>query len=384
MASSSRKIGMSKWKQGKRRSSRLSGVLDACKVQQSQKMALHENITKGPYDDKAAPSTSYTLIQDQPSSMPEKPILERILDILQSLRDRSQVEQLLQYIIEEPLEDADNKRSFKFPFIACEIFTCEIDVILRTLAEEGELMNLLFSFLEPNRPHSALLAGYFSKVVVCLMLRKTVPLMNYVQVHQDVFCQLVDLIGITSTIMEVLVWLVAADDHVYPNFSDVMQWLADSNLLEMIVDKLSPSCAPEVHANAAETLCAITRNVPSALATKLSSPSFVARIFGHALEDSHSKSGLVNSLSVCILLLDPKRSAINSPLMYSFLNQLMYEPPIPVNSETINAMLPQLDKMSRRTYEYDEDVSAIATSVVIVYCINIFIILTFNIFVKII
>lgn len=70
--------------------------------------------------------------------------------------------------------------------------------------------------------------------------------------------------------------------------------------------------------------------------------SFVARIFGHALEDSHSKSGLVNSLSVCISLLDPKRSAINSPLMYSFRNQLMYEPPIPVNSETINAMLPQL------------------------------------------
>ncbi|TYI26400.1 hypothetical protein ES332_A05G111500v1 [Gossypium tomentosum] len=262
--------------------------------------------------------------------------------LINFLRDRAQVEQLLQYIVEEPPEDADNKRSFKFPFIACEIFTCEIDVILRTLAEEEELMNLLFSFLEPNRPHSALLAGYFSKVVVCLMLRKTVPLMNYVQqVHQDVFCQLVDLIGITS-IMEVLVRLVAADDHVYPNFSDVMQWLADSNLLEMIVDKLSPSCAPEVHANAAETLCAITRNVPSALATKLSSPSFVARIFGHALEDSHSKSGLVNSLSVCISLLDPKRSAINSSLMYSFRNQLMYEPPIPVNSETINAMLPQL------------------------------------------
>lgn len=27
----------------------------------------------------------------------------------------------------------------------------------------------------------------------------------------------------------------------YPNHLDVMQWLADSNLLEMIVDKLSPS-----------------------------------------------------------------------------------------------------------------------------------------------
>ncbi|XVF68570.1 hypothetical protein PTKIN_Ptkin11bG0013100 [Pterospermum kingtungense] len=264
--------------------------------------------------------------------------------LINFLRDRAQVEQLLRYVVEEPPEDADSKRTFKFPFISCEIFTCEIDVILKTLVEEEELMNLLFSFLEPNRPHSALLAGYFSKVVVCLMLRKTVPLMNYVQVHQDVFRQLVDLIGITS-IMEVLVRLVGADDHVYPNFLDVMQWLADSNLLEMIVDKLSPSCPPEVHANAAETLCAIARNAPSALATELSSPSFVARIFGHALEDSHSKSGLVHSLSVCISLLDPKRSAITSPLMHSLRNQNMYEPSVPVNVETIDAMLPKLSDL---------------------------------------
>lgn len=40
---------------------------------------------------------------------------------------------------------------------------------------------------------------------------------------------------------QVLVRLVGGDDHMYPNFLDVMQWLADSNLLEMIVDKLNPS-----------------------------------------------------------------------------------------------------------------------------------------------
>lgn len=28
-------------------------------------------------------------------------------------------------------------------------------------------MKLLFSFLEPEQPHSTLLAGYFSKVVLC-------------------------------------------------------------------------------------------------------------------------------------------------------------------------------------------------------------------------
>lgn len=40
---------------------------------------------------------------------------------------------------------------------------------------------------------------------------------------------------------QVLVRLVGADDHAYPNFIDVMQWLAETNLLEMIVDKLNPS-----------------------------------------------------------------------------------------------------------------------------------------------
>ncbi|KAK9072612.1 hypothetical protein SSX86_009047 [Deinandra increscens subsp. villosa] len=260
--------------------------------------------------------------------------------LINFLRDRIQVEKLLRYIIEEPQEDADNKRTFKFPFMACEIFTCEIDVIFKTLVEEEELMDLLFSFLEPTHPHSALLAGYFSKVVICLMVRKTVLLMNYVQAHQHVFQQLVDLIGITS-IMEVLVRLVGADDHIYPNPTDVMQWLADSNLLEMIVDKLSPSNSSEVHANAAETLCTITRNAPSPLASKLSSSSFVARIFGHALEDSNSKSGLVHSLSVCISLLDPNRSP-PSLLFHSFRGQHLYESNVQINQETVGAMLPKL------------------------------------------
>ncbi|CAH8386581.1 unnamed protein product [Eruca vesicaria subsp. sativa] len=264
--------------------------------------------------------------------------------LINFLRDKAQVEQLLRYIVEEPPTDSDTKRAFKFPFISSEIFTCEIDVILKALVEDQQLMDLLFSFLEPTRPHSALLAGYFSKVVICLMVRKTAALMNYVKGHQNVFCQLVDLIGITS-IMEVLVRLVGADDQVYPNFLDVMQWLADSSLLEMIVDKLKPSSPPEVQANAAETLCAISRNAPSALATQLSSPGFVARIFGHAFEDSHSKSGLVHSLSVSTSLLDPRKSAVSSSMFNSYRGQHMFESPVPVSQETIGAMLPKLSDL---------------------------------------
>lgn len=92
----------------------------------------------------------------------------------------------------------------RFPFIACEIFTCDVDVIMKTLVEDEDvcflfklvivvlmqflvllfsqlcvklsfatdevmisvqLMNLLFSFLKPDHPHGTLLAGYFAKVL---------------------------------------------------------------------------------------------------------------------------------------------------------------------------------------------------------------------------
>jgi serine/threonine-protein phosphatase 6 regulatory subunit 3 len=56
--------------------------------------------------------------------------------LINFLRGKVQVQSLLCFIIEEPPENADNKRAFKFPFIACEIFTCDIDVIFKTLVED--------------------------------------------------------------------------------------------------------------------------------------------------------------------------------------------------------------------------------------------------------
>ncbi|KAF8037112.1 hypothetical protein BT93_B0126 [Corymbia citriodora subsp. variegata] len=259
--------------------------------------------------------------------------------LINFLREKPQVEQLLRYIVEEADSDADKKRIIKFPFIACEIFTCEVDIILRTLVDDRELMDLLFSFLEPDRNHSTQLAGYFSKVVISLLLRKTMPFMNYIQDHLGLVRQLIDLIGITS-IMEVLIRLIGAEEHLYTNYTDAMNWLEDIDVLEMIVDKFSSSDCPEVHSNAAETLCAITRFAPPSLATKISSPGFIGRLFRHALEDSRPKSVLVNSLSVCISLLDPKRLTLGPYHTYN--RQLTHGSTVTAHPETVEGMLESL------------------------------------------
>ncbi|PKA52342.1 hypothetical protein AXF42_Ash010238 [Apostasia shenzhenica] len=227
--------------------------------------------------------------------------------------------------------------SCRFPFVACEIFTCEVDIILRTLVEDEELMDLLFSFLKPDHPHGSLLAGYFSKVVLCLMARKSVDLMSYVQGHQEIFHQLVDLIGITS-IMEVLIRLIGADEIMYSNYTYKFQWLDDIEILDLIVDKFSSSDLPEVHANTAEVLCAVTRCAPSTLAAKICSPSFVGRLLSHTLDDSRPRSVLIHSLSVCISFLDPMKSLPSS--YQSFRSQLSHG--IMVSPETVDGMLESL------------------------------------------
>ncbi|KAL8468626.1 hypothetical protein ACS0TY_031719 [Phlomoides rotata] len=270
--------------------------------------------------------------------------------LINFLREKSRVKQLIQYIVEEAPEGTERQRTFKFPFIACEIFTCEVDIILKALIEDEELMDLLFSYLEPEHPHSTLLAGYFSKVVVCLLLRKTTPLMNYIRAHQDIIKRLVDLIGITS-IMEVLIRLIGADEHIYTSYADSMQWLEDMNVLEMIVDKFSSSDCPEVHTNAAETLCAITRYAPPGLASKISSPSFIGRLFRHALEDSRPKSVLVNLLSVCISLLDPKR--LTSGTYYMYTRQMMHA--FTASPETVKGMLESLGDLLKLLNISSED-----------------------------
>ncbi|KAF1890646.1 hypothetical protein Lal_00013241 [Lupinus albus] len=260
--------------------------------------------------------------------------------LINFLSGRPQVEQLIRYVVEEAPEDAEKKRTFKFSFLACEIFTCEVDTILKTLIEDEELMNLLFSFLDPTHHHSNLLAGYFSKVIVCLLLRKTVPFMQYVQAHQEIVRKLVDLIGITS-IMEVLIRLIGADEHMYVNHVDAMQWIEETDVLEMIVDKFSSSDSPEVHSNAAETLCAITRFAPAGLSAKISSPSFIGRLFRNALEDSRPKSVLVNSLCVCISLLDPKRHTFGAYHTYN--HQMTNGSTVAANPETVEGMLESLE-----------------------------------------
>lgn len=198
------------------------------------------------------------------------------------LKQRDTVEWLVRYLVEPPPQGADPKRSFKYPFTACEIFCCEVEGIFNTLLEDEELLSLLFSLLKAPRPLNSMLAGYFSRVMGSLLLRRTQDIMQYLQRHQDLLASLVAHVDCTS-IAEVLVRLVGADEQRAFLSTNHLQWLSDTDLLYQLLDKLQPGHPLEAQTNAAEILAALAQSQVSPLTRNLAEPAFLELLVERAL-----------------------------------------------------------------------------------------------------
>lgn len=254
-----------------------------------------------------------------------------------SLKTRPVVEKLVSYMVEAPGEDADAKREFKYPYLACEIFCCEIDAVFSTLVENDcELFGKMLSFVDVDGPLNSMLASYFSKTVGCLVLRRQSECMAFLQREPKYLDRLVDHVRVLA-VAEVLLRLVGADDpgvmlqgmmmHSMHG-GDSSAWLTQTPLLDRLLDALGSSSRggkgegegddnanasgaagdegdATQHANAAEVLVGIARRAPSALASQLAGKDSIRKLFSRGLggtparygETTEGGGGVVNDAS---------------------------------------------------------------------------------------
>ena len=188
----------------------------------------------------------------------------------------------MSFVADPPPPDADARREFKYPYLACEIFCCELDAVFATLCEdECALFGRIVSFIDTDEPLHPTRAGYFGKVVGCVVARRAPETTRFFQNNPHVLRLLVRRIE-NLAVAEVLLRLVGADD---PGISpmqgmlmsaihgaDNTGWLAETTLLDQLLDALGE--APETsdadglfnsadtaqrRANAAEVLVGIAR-----------------------------------------------------------------------------------------------------------------------------
>jgi len=222
------------------------------------------------------------------------------------LSKRESVELLVEYLVQEPPEDAEPKRAYKFPFASCEIFCCEVEAIFNALLEDDDLMDKLFSILDTEEAPNVMLAGYFSRVTGALLLRRTADISAYIQRKPELLQQMVKHVDTTS-IAEVIVRLAGADDQRAFMPTTALDWLADTQLLNLLSEALGHESPPEAQANAAEILAAIARSPASPLTASLASSDFLDGLVCRALEPS-DQGALTHALNLCIALLEPIHS----------------------------------------------------------------------------
>ncbi|KAG1662996.1 hypothetical protein FOA52_000567 [Chlamydomonas sp. UWO 241] len=254
--------------------------------------------------------------------------------LVQYLRERNTVEQLLRYLVEPP-RDSDDQKMHKYPFASCEVLCCESDMVYNTLLDEPDLLSLLFSMLDAPPPLSCKAAGYFGRVVGTLLVRKADEMLAYLEKQgTELLEKLVAHID-TASIADVVKQLVGADNHnSFLPMPAMSQWLADTPLVDLLLARLAESYSPETRASAAEILTATAHTQPSPLAGRLSEHASIAVLVEHALAPGRGGTGclsehasitvlvehalapgrrvLVPALDVCIALIEPHRAALRA------------------------------------------------------------------------
>jgi serine/threonine-protein phosphatase 6 regulatory subunit 3 len=127
-----------------------------------------------------------------------------------------------------------------------------VEAVFNTLLEEDDLLKLLFSLLDQQPPLSCKAAGYFGRVVGQLLLRKTNEMMQHLSHNDEILEKLINHVDTTS-IADIIKRLVGADDHSSMIFSPMhTQWLADTPLINMLLDRLGPDYTPHVQVGVLE------------------------------------------------------------------------------------------------------------------------------------
>ena len=196
------------------------------------------------------------------------------------------------------------RRCFKYPFTACEIFCCEVEGIYNTLLENEDILRLFFSILDKRaRPLNTILAGYFSRVMGALLARRSSDIVLYLQSNPGILNKLVYHVDTTS-VAEVLARLAGADDPVGYNESPSVTWLANTDILQLLVKSLGNDTPSEGQANAAEVLAAIARSTATQLTKSMANAGFMQELVDAALSE-HSGTAASHALNVCLALLEP-------------------------------------------------------------------------------
>ncbi|RIA90499.1 SIT4 phosphatase-associated protein [Glomus cerebriforme] len=248
--------------------------------------------------------------------------------LIEYLRDPVRLSQLLNYITRD---DLDERQRFKYPYVACEVLSCEIWAICEAVIDNIDLLNSFWQLLDRPPPLNPLQASYFTKVNVVFMQKKMSEMVKFIQSIPNVVKKMLSHMD-TSAIMDLMLKLISVEE--YPEGAGVIDWLNSEGLVEELISRLDPNLDPDVHSTAAQVLTdiiAISQSTnpeqggvgPNALSRALISEKIVTRLVDYMLHPvaPNSTSSLTNGVSIFIQIIQKNNSDYNEEAMLSLASQ---------------------------------------------------------------
>ncbi|KAI7866605.1 SIT4 phosphatase-associated protein-domain-containing protein [Spinellus fusiger] len=244
---------------------------------------------------------------------------------------------LLGYITATHLEEGQR---FKYPFLACEIISCELPLMMDTIViEHRELLEEFWTFLDrPACPRrrmgeqrqekeglDCLQASYFCKVITVLLTKQTGEMVEFIRSKPDNLAKILSHLQ-TSAIMDFLLTLVHLEE--LSEARGIVQWLSDLGLLDDLVDRLDPFLDNDEHSIAQQCICEIVRMSQTSLAEspsigvndlilELKSERIMKKLVGFMLNHDapNATSTLINGVTIIIDLIRHNNSDMDNDPM---------------------------------------------------------------------
>ncbi|MGH0140370.1 UNVERIFIED_CONTAM: hypothetical protein FKN15_042111 [Acipenser sinensis] len=251
------------------------------------------------------------------------------------------MEDLVTLITQEPPTDIDEKIRFKYPNIACELLTSDVNHINDKLGGDESLLEILYRFLEQEPPLNPLLASFFSKTIGNLIARKTEQVISFLR-KKDGFISLVLKHIDTSAMMDLLLRLISCVEPA-PLRQEVLNWLNEEQLIQRLVDLIRTGQDDELYSAIfisscfyGYTRCGLDRWASRAMSR---GQDTVEQLLKNMFKEDKSENCLVNGTQVLLALLETRRPGVEG--LMDLCSQ-GYERSYTVNSSILLGIEPHL------------------------------------------
>uniref|UniRef100_A0A8C9TXW5 Protein phosphatase 6 regulatory subunit 2 n=1 Tax=Scleropages formosus TaxID=113540 RepID=A0A8C9TXW5_SCLFO len=234
------------------------------------------------------------------------------------------MQELVNLITQEPPDNVDEKIRFKYPNIACELLTSDVNHINDKLGGDESLLDKLYSFLDHEPPLNPLLASFFSKTIGNLIARKTEQVIGFLR-KKEGFISLVLKHIDASAMMDLLLRLISCVEPA-PLRLEVLNWLNEEKLIQRLIELIRFVEDEERQSNASQTLCDVIRlsrdqatqmqdsTELDPLLAVLESQQSVEDLLNNMFSGNKSEACIVNGTQVLLTLLETRRPGVEGLL----------------------------------------------------------------------